>query len=232
MQLFDLDRRPVIDEPFAHVFDERFVAPDVYDELRANFPECPPSSGPTGFSLYWGDADYERLLEKSAAWRSLFEAFHSQAFIEWGVAQFANSWNRDFSNARYVPYREDRIDKERLTLRKIEHAPDELWVRMDIHQGREGYARKVHVDHRRRLISLLFYLSDHEEHGLKGGELLMHKGRYTRWLHRPAVVKPRHNLMVAFPCTGDSWHSVPEITAAAKPRNYIQVHISSSVDVW
>ena len=38
--------------------------------------------------------------------------------------------------------------------------------------------------------------------------------------------------MVAFPCTNGSHHSVSKITSAAVPRNYIQVHISSSVDVW
>jgi hypothetical protein len=38
--------------------------------------------------------------------------------------------------------------------------------------------------------------------------------------------------MVAFPSANDSYHSVPKITAAAAPRNYVQVHLSSSVDAW
>ncbi|MBV9494158.1 MAG: 2OG-Fe(II) oxygenase [Acidobacteria bacterium] len=232
MESVDLRVLPVNEEPLAHVVQEQFVAPALFGELRRAFPDCPPSSGPTGFSLYQQDAAYQELLASSPAWRTLYETFHSQRFIDWGIAQFAGLWERDFSRARYVPYHEDRIDKERTTLRKVEHAPDELWVRMDIHQARVGYTRGVHVDHARRLVSLLFYFVDQDEAGMEGGELVLHGPRWKRWLRRPTVVTPRENLMLAFPCSNRSWHSVPRITAMQKPRNYIQVHISSSVDVW
>jgi hypothetical protein len=66
-----------------------------------------------------------------------------------------------------------------------------------------------------------------------GGELLLHGGRQeSSPQDLPARVTPRHNLMVAFPCTNRSHHSVSAITAQREPRNYIQVHISSSVDIW
>lgn len=137
-------------------------------QLCRSIPTCPPSTGPTGFSLYWGDEGYARLLDEQPAWQELFNTFHSQQFIEWGREQFAQVWGEagckiDLSSARYVPYREDRIDKERVSLRKIEYEPQELWVRMDIHQGQIGYDRGVHVDHARRLISMLIYLCDHTE---------------------------------------------------------------------
>src|SRR5882672_6506219 len=143
--------------PFPHVISSEFIAPNAYQELCRSFPQCPPSTGPTGFSLFWGDEGYARLLEEQPAWRGLFDTFHSQRFIEWGRQQFAMVWERagckiNLSGVRYVPYREDRIDKERATLRKVEHEPHELWVRMDIHQGKVGYDRVVHVDHARRLI--------------------------------------------------------------------------------
>jgi|GEM_PF-2059842 len=226
-------------EPFAHVVHERFIDPENYRQLCRTFPNCPPSTGPTGFSLYWGDEEYERLLAEQPAWRALFDTFHSQKFIEWGREQFADVWQRegcriDLSEARYVPYREDRVDKERAALRKIEHAPHELWVRMDIHQGRVGYSRPVHLDHARRLVSMLVYMCDHTENRMVGGELFLHGAAGRREDHPgvPARIAPRHNLMVAFPCTNGSHHSVSKITSTAVPRNYIQVHISSSVDVW
>jgi hypothetical protein len=232
---------PLLDvkaEPFPHVVQERFIDPEHYRQLCRTFPTCPPSTGPTGFSSYWGDEGYRRLLDEQPAWRALFETFHSQAFIEWGKEQFAGVWRRegckiDLSDARYVPYREDRVDKERATLRKIEHAPHELWVRMDIHQGRVGYSRPVHLDHARRLISMLVYMCDHTETRMRGGELLLHgrDGRHARQQAQERI-EPRHNLMVAFPCANGSHHSVPRITSTTAPRNYIQVHISSSVDVW
>ncbi|HEX8844053.1 MAG TPA: 2OG-Fe(II) oxygenase [Pyrinomonadaceae bacterium] len=224
-------------EPFPHVAHERFVDPDYYRQLCRTFPTCPPSTGPTGFSLYWGDEGYQRLLDEQPAWRTLFDTFHSQAFIEWGIKQFAEVWQRDgcridLSEARYVPYREDRVDKERAALRRVEHDPHELWVRMDIHQGRLGYFRPVHLDHARRLVSMLIYMCDHTENKMTGGELFLH-GVGGREERRPSTrITPRHNLMIAFPCTNGSHHSVSKITSAAAPRNYIQVHISSSVDVW
>jgi hypothetical protein len=123
------------------------------------------------------------------------------------------------------------MDKERPALRHVAHAPDELWVRMDIHQGRVGYARAVHRDHARRLVSLLLYFCDEEENGIEGGELLLHYRGWKR-LHPSLKITPRHNLMVAFPCGPASHHSVPRIRAMRQPRNYLQVHISSSVDAW
>lgn len=231
----DLKKFELRFEPFAHVLHDQFIAPEFYRQLCESFPTCPPSTGPTGFSLYWGDKGYQELLDAQPAWQSLFNTFHSQRFIDWCKEQFAAVWNEDgcrinLASARYVPYREDRIDKERATLRRIEHEPDELWIRMDIHQGHEGYDRPVHLDHARRLMSMLVYMCDHNENEMIGGELFLHQGKRPQV--NPVRINPRHNLMVAFPCTARSYHSVSPITSMARPRNYIQVHISSSVDVW
>jgi hypothetical protein len=234
----DLSQLELNRDPFVHVIHSQFIAPEIYSQLCASFPTCPPSTGPTGFSLYWGDANYQRLLDEQPVWRALFKTFHSQQFIDWCVQQFAETCGDegcqiDLSKARYVPYREDRIDKERATLRKIEHEPNELWVRMDIHQGQMRYDRPVHLDHARRLMSMLVYMCDHTENQMSGGELFLHTARLPQAeLSPPTRITPRHNLMVAFPCTARSYHSVSAITSMAVPRNYIQVHISSSVDVW
>jgi hypothetical protein len=234
----DLTQLGIDPEPFPHVMHERFIAPDQYVELCRSFPTCPPSSGPTGFSLFWGDEGYTRLLDEHPAWRALFHTFHSQNFIDWCREQFAPIWERegcriDLSEARYVPYREDRIDKERASLRRVEYEPDELWVRMDVHQGRVGYDRRIHLDHARRLLSMLIYMCDHTENELVGGELFLHAADKQRPADpAPIRITPQHNLMVAFPCMPRSYHSVSKITSMAAPRNYVQVHISSSVDIW
>jgi hypothetical protein len=232
LSLFNVKR-----QPFPYVDNNQFIKPEYYSQLCRSFPVCPPSSGPTGFSLFWGDEDYDRLLAEQPAWQALFNTFHSQSFINWGKQQFADIFERqgckiDLSEARYVPYCEHRIDKERATLRKIIHEPNELWVRMDIHQGRVGYDRRIHLDHARRLISMLIYMCDHTENQMVGGELFLHSAMKPQDLEIPTRITPRHNLMIAFPCTNDSYHSVSRITSTAVPRNYVQVHISSSVDVW
>src|SRR5438046_7218651 len=90
--ILDLHQLDVRERPFAHVVNEQFIESGAYAHLRDSFPDCPPSTGPTGYSLYWGDDDYERLLDGEPAWRALFDAFHSQAFIDWGVRQFAARW--------------------------------------------------------------------------------------------------------------------------------------------
>jgi GT2 family glycosyltransferase/exopolysaccharide biosynthesis predicted pyruvyltransferase EpsI len=234
--LCDLSLRPVTMEPFPFVTHPQFIQPAAYEQLRATFPECQPSTGPTGFSLYWGDEEYQRLLAEHSVWQDLFNTFHSQAFVDWVRELFAQHWERmgcrlDLSAARYVPYREDRVDKELRHLRQLEHDPNELWVRMDIHQGRKSYGRIPHLDHRRRLISMLIYLCDHTENQIKGGELFLHAASPPQ-LGETLRITPRHNAMVLFPCMPTSYHSVSEITSYAVPRNYLQVHISSSVDLW
>jgi len=225
-------------DPFAHVIRDHFIAPEFYRQLSQSFPTCPPGTGPTGFSLYWGDEGYQRLLDGQPAWRALFNTFHSQHFIDWCKQQFAAVWDQEgcrinLTDARYVPYREDRIDKERTSLRKVVHEPNELWVRMDIYQGHKGYDRPVHLDHPRRLMSMLVYMCDPSENQMVGGELFLHDSKRPEPSRKLATrITPRHNLMVAFPCSPRSYHSVSPITSMAVPRNYIQVHVSSSVDVW
>jgi hypothetical protein len=225
---------PLSELPFPHVSTENFIETSYYSQLLESFPTCPPKVGPTGYSLYWGDAAYDQLLASEPAWKKLFNTFHSQAFVNWCAAQFSEVWKRDgcridVANARYVPYREDRIDKERPTLRKVEHESHELWVRMDVHQGQIGYDRPIHLDHARRLVSMLIYFADQTENDMQGGELLLYSNKHDS---KPVGISPHHNRMIAFPCTARSYHSVPRIIAQRAPRNYIQIHLSSSVDVW
>lgn len=229
----DLVFRAENEQPFPHLIHDHFIQLEIYEQLRRSFPKCPSSTGPTGYSLYWGDKGYQKLLDSQPAWKALFQCFHSQTFIDWAREQFSPWWSQlgctiDLANARYVPYCEDRIDKDRETLRRVEHEPHQLWVRMDIYQGHVGYARKTHVDHRRRLLSMLIYFCDQQENQMVGGELLLHDAA----LDPVARVVPRHNLMVAFPSAAQSHHSVTPIQSLAAPRNYVQVQISSSVEIW
>lgn len=234
----DLTLLPINLQPFPHIIHNRFIDPVIYRQLCDSFPTCRARTGPSRFSLYWGDEEYQRLLDEKPVWQRLFSFFHSQQFVDWTKKQFAPIWDElgykvDLSHARYVPYREDRVDKQLEVLREIKHAPDELWVRMEIHQARVGYYRKIHVDHRRRLLTMLIYFCDHEEDRMHGGELLLHNGSEQHsYRGRATCIAPRPNLMAAFACSSRSFHSVAPITAQAAARKYLQVHISSSVDIW
>lgn len=233
----NLASAPLRKRPFEHVIVNDFIAPDIYRELLQSFPTCPPSTGPTGYSCYWGDAIYDGLVAANAAWRILFEATHSQSFVAYCIRTFAPALSKhgcpiDLGKARYVPFRETREDKERRHILNPVHAPHELWVRTDIHQGQIGYTRAWHLDHRRRLVSMLVYLCDADDNGMQGGELVLQR-RPGSWLaRRDLVVRPRHNLMAAFACHAHSYHCVPPITAQSAPRNFIQITVSSSFDAW
>src|SRR5215467_4915539 len=107
--IWDLSPLAIDDEPFPHVICHNFINGQLYRQLCESFPVCPESTGPTGHSLYWGDADYDKLLDTEPAWRALFAAFHSQHFIDSAREQFAPFWRKvgctlDLSKARYVPY--------------------------------------------------------------------------------------------------------------------------------
>src|SRR5262245_14231226 len=86
--VFEAAPVPVRQAPFEHVVVENFLARGIYDELVRTFPACPPCTGPTGYSLYWGDPGYEELIARSASWRALFEATHSSRFVAYCVSTF------------------------------------------------------------------------------------------------------------------------------------------------
>ncbi len=217
--------------PFPHLLIDDYLEPELYAQLANSFPECPPNSGPTGYSYFWGDPEYDHLLAQSDAWRTLFQRVQNQAFIDYVLAQFRDVFDNetvaDLSSAKYVAYQESRADKERGRLARVEHSADKLWVRMDIMQGRMGYDRAPHLDHRRRAATMLIYFCDSDENRMVGGDLVLHGKNDER-----VVVKPRHNRMVLFPCNNASLHSVPAVTAQAQPRNFVQITVSSSVDLW
>jgi 2-oxoglutarate-Fe(II)-dependent oxygenase superfamily protein len=207
--VLDLKISDVRRTPFPHVVKDDFVAPELYEALCRSFPECPANSGPTGYSYFWGDEAYTALIDRSAAWKSLFELTQSQTFVDYCMRQFADVFQEyrctiDLSRTRYVAYCESRADKELRYLPHVEHEPHELWVRSDILQGRTGYSRRPHLDHRRRLVALLIYCCDADENRMEGGELVLHAPtRGAPSQAEDAVIRPRHNRMVAFACSNN-----------------------------
>lgn len=228
---------PLRTDPFDHISSESYLSPEVCAELERSFPECAPSSGPTGFSYYWGDAVYDKLIANNWAWKCFFDTFHNQRFVDYCLAQFAATFQAqgcviDLQKARYVPYRETRPGKELRHLREPDYAPHDLFVRLDVHQGHVGYFRRTHLDHRRRLATLLIYFSDSDETGREGGDLVLHRTHLRVFRPAAAHIRPRRNLMAGFACSPVSYHSVPPIESHARPRNFVQIQLSSTVDDW
>lgn len=246
------DLRPVA-SPFAYALADEFFRPATYATLRDEFPSIARRSG-TGrnpSSLYWGDAEYERHLERSPAWKEVFHAIQSQAFLDFVIATFGDHWERegctlDLAKARYVPWVEDRVDKERQNLRRVDHDPHELWCRLDFSESTAGSYGPLHRDLRRRLISMIVYFD------AAGGGLILHRcgidlrllramgvGRVPRAYSRvrdlvaaTARVDARPNRMVVLLNSNRSWHSAATVLPARLPARQVRIAISSSVDVW
>lgn len=229
--MFDFQFNQVRKAPFDHILVDDWLEPELYASLRDSFPKCPANTGPTGYTLFWGDAEYDQLVENDPSWRAMFERFHSDDFIRACLAAFPEVFRDetivDLSDASYVPFLENREDKQKLELTGHDLEADKLWVRLDIMQGLAGYRRRPHLDHRRRAISLLIYFCDAEENAMAGGDLVLH-GAGDETL----AVRPKHNRMVVFPCNEASVHSVSPIRRQRAPRNFVQVTVSSTRDLW
>lgn len=230
--LWDRAAFPVAHAPFDHVCSDDFLPPDLFAELASTFPECPAASGPTGFTIHAGDPEFDELMRSNAAWRAFQETCDSQAFVDFVLRQFADRFataaTTDLTRARHVRYVESRADKERRHLAHPMHPADALWTRFDLMQGRVGYKRAKHLDHRRRAATMLIYFTDAAASDTVGGDLVLHDadgGAST-------VVTPRANRLVMFPCCNASWHSVSTIVRQGRPRNFLQVTLSSSLDLW
>ena len=234
---FDLKSGDLRTEPFPHVMIEDYLPTAVFEEMERTFPVCPPRSGPTGFTAFWGDADYDALIAGNAAWRTAFDSFQSGRLIDFCRRQFGDAFVQegcriDLSGARFVSYRETREGKEMRHLEPNGLEPQDLWARMDILQGWKDYVRGPHLDHRRRLLTILVYFTDAQAAGMVGGDLVLHEAQNGAPGAGVEAISPRRNLMLAFPCSPRSYHSVSKILSEGAPRNFIQVQLSSSVDAW
>jgi hypothetical protein len=220
--------------PFPHATHSNFLPRDLYESLKAKFPVCPPLGGPTGFSYFRGDPAYDALVAGDPAWQAFTGMLHSQAFIDYCLSSLAPALTAQgclvpLDRARHVDHFESRKDKARRDIPDETRAPEDLWVRLDILQGRKGYAREAHLDHRRRVVTMLIYFCDADAIGMAGGDLVLHDHPDSDGVLR---YPPRDNLMVAFPCSPHSWHSVSQITAQAKTRDFVQITVSSPADAW
>jgi hypothetical protein len=210
----------------------------LYGHLESTFPQCPPGSGPTGLSLFRGDASYESLVRGDPMWGRIDGLATSELFVRSWLSLFAAVMAEggcvvDAVASPLTGLVESRADKE------IPDAPAPpsglpgasaipLYVRVDIAEAPIGYHRVRHLDHRRRVIVLLLYCSDPARDVVSGGDLVLHGPSADGHL----VVRPRPNRLVAFAASPHSWHSVTPVEAHDRPRRHLQISISARHRVW
>jgi len=223
------------EKPFFHGVCDSYLPRDLYTQLSANFPRYPSKVGVDGFSLFADDDAYQALLREYPCWSRLYEITHSQYFVDYCAAEFMTACIEklckiDIDGATLSDYLEERALKAASSLKAGDHHPTDLFVRTDIIQGNAGFPRLPHIDHRRRLVTILIYCCDAEDDELAGGDLVLHAADLTR---SPAVsFKPAHNRAVGFACSKEAWHSLSPVRARDRPGRFVQITLSSLFDVW
>lgn len=230
--MLKLDGAKLADIPFPYCVIDGVLPPETYARLEASYPPCPPASGPTGHTIHRGDPEFEAVMAASPEWRALCEECNSPAFVARIADLFADEIDRscaaDRANLRFADAIEDRREKEMTAIPARGLAPEVLFVRFDFMQGKDAYARSAHLDHRRRLATMLIYFEEPGPASYSGGDLVLHDDDGMP----VARVTPRPNRAVLFPCSERSWHSVEAVTECKRPRNMIQVSVSSRHAIW
>jgi len=90
--LWDRPRAPVTAAPFSHVLADGFLPDSLYRRLAASFPDCPPGSGPTGFTIHEGDEAFDDLMAGNEDWQALWRACDGPAFVRFVLATFPDAF--------------------------------------------------------------------------------------------------------------------------------------------
>ena len=269
--MLQVSRADVVDSPFPHVMKDGILPAELFARLRADFPTARDfedqysdtgaagsrTGKGTGFDIYRGDDEYDRLVARSPAWKEFDGYINSPAFVETFKEVFgpdldalgctitveSGAYDRGNVEGRDVltpsPTMGQRLrgllPKKRTDARPV--AP--LFTRLDIEKSTVGYAKVPHCDRANRLCSLIVYFTDLEAEGVEGGELNIyrHKQKTVPAEHERhpqpqdvevvASVKPRPNLGVFFPCSSNSYHGVNAITTPGKERDFLYINISA-----
>uniref|UniRef100_UPI0035CBFD32 2OG-Fe(II) oxygenase n=1 Tax=uncultured Sphingomonas sp. TaxID=158754 RepID=UPI0035CBFD32 len=231
--LATLGEHTVVAEPFPHVVIDGVFDPATYRALADSFPVCPPASGPTGFTIHRGDPQFDTVMQDHPVWRALYETCRAPAFLGTLTALFADEIERSAflapSQLTSADHVETRVEKEREVLAPLVHiAVEDIFLRFDFMQGGDSYGRAPHLDHRRRLATVLLYFDAPSPETFAGGDLVLHAsdGRIVR------RIAPAENRAVLFPCSERSWHSVDQVHACRQPRRFVQISLTSRYAVW
>src|SRR5436190_13635050 len=100
--LLKITAADVVADPFPHVVKQGILPDDLYRQLRAEFPDTGVFKGQetkhgaassrtgSGYDVYRGDAPFDELTRRSAAWAQFSDYINSEAFAETFRTVFAD----------------------------------------------------------------------------------------------------------------------------------------------
>lgn len=227
--------------PFPHLVQRQLFSPDLYAALKASYPEVSSVQGWSRMSkdLMRGDAGFAEATS-SGPWRTFFDYANSFAFLDLMIGLFERSLHSaelmcDPSKLTLIDHVETRewmaSGRVRREVADFQGPLEEVFVRMDFGIGEVGYERKLHLDWRHRLCSLLIYFDDPDETQLEGGRLRIHDSSVDGC---PVVaeIAPENNMGIFKVDSNQAFHSVSEVTSILGQRKTLYVAISSRGQLW
>ncbi len=265
----NLTPQDIVADPFPHIIKQPLIRPDFYQRLKEEFPPNALFDGRsrllgerfgfgarTGRDLYQGEPRFNNFLKTSTSWREFYDYVNSPSFVKLVFELFGSYMKQygcrvDPSKSKLTDYKESRLNlwwrsKQAKWLGLgSQKKPNDLFVRFDIHQSKEGYSKPIHCDWPSRLVSLILYFSDADEIGMDGGELRIHEHleskpyfNYERYPKKEGTrviqqLRPRENLGMFFLCSNNSYHSVNAIRSIKDYRRFIYLNLSSTAEnIW
>lgn len=180
------------------------------------------------------------MINKSAAWKKLYNYIHSQNFIDFIISLFGNYIKDnnclvDPKKAKFMDHLESRewmssvnVPEE---IKKLKINPNNLFCSLIFFIGKVGYVVPIHQDWRHRLITILIYFSDADEQEMQGGNLHMYANE-KEGLKKVKSVSPHKNTAVIMLDTNNSNHSVDEVKYLKGARKCVFITVSSRINIW
>lgn len=206
-------RANLFDAPFPHLRAHDFLNTGDLERLQAEFPA--PEELRRFQTVMGGrrrlasdELTFYDFLETRPAWRALYDAFNSEAFVTALLSRYEAPMRAyggrlrmpiQFDPTKFLRLAEDRHRHRGLSgrvRRRVEHAVarararvpglgDRVYVHFDISSAQDGYWREVHCDLPDRVAACLIYFSGADECGGAGGEFALHRLKRARplWEH-------------------------------------------------
>jgi len=252
-------------DPFPHLEVLDFIDDSVMKELVKDFPsEHEFSSAKTlksraTHNIYYTDSLFRDLINRSEAWRKLYEFINSKDFLAYFMSHFKGhlidlGYQHNVEKIRFKEHLESREEISHSShirrLRGLFFDPFtknnySVFSRLDLSLGGMGYGKPPHADNENRLGGAVLYLNSADETETVGGDFQVWgvKDEYkTENLGRiPDREKLelqhsypfRRNSALFFPCHDRSYHSVGEITSQKEKRKFLYLSLSfKSHNVW
>lgn len=231
----------VIERPYPHT--ALVPAFSMYDGLADDFPAEDRFASRIRMhgDLTHGDAEYNRLVAESTAYRGLHDWIYSPAFIEAFLEIFDEAIEASFAagdlllDPRALPVHAEPYEGRRMIGMSGPRTGEAfLFPRLDIGIGLLDYGKVnggggIHVDNVTRLMSALLYIDENPT--MEGGEHRLYRLEGVT----PVIDKvypPAANLMIASLQSNFALHDVNPVTAIEGCRKALYFAVSCSVPIW